>query len=645
MKWNRELGRAMLVVGGCLAWQLLTGAPEVVAQSPAPRAASPAAAPAAPQLAAMVNGIEITHDRLVEECLGRHGEAVVEALVNRQIIEQACARAGIAITLQDVDAEIDAMSRRFSVPRDQWLELIQKERGISAKQYAEDIVWPMLALRALARAAIEPTETEIAEAFANQFGPAVKARIIVLPTRAEAEKMRALALAAPDDFGGLARQHSVDVGSASANGWVQPIRRHSGDAAFERAAFGLDEGMISEVVQVADQFIVLKCEGRLPAADVKLDEVRPRLAEQIRERKSRQASTEVFRREQNAATVVNVMNDPAKAAAQPGVAALVNGAPIPLEQVRTTVLDRHGKDVIEILITRAIIDQALERQRQQVAQSDIDAEIARAAESMGFRKADGTADTAAWLERVAREEKLSLQTYVADVVRPSVALKKLIGTVPVTKEDLDKAFQATFGPRAKCRVIVLDNQRRAQEVWRLARENPTVEKIGDLAEKYSVDPTSRTLRGEVPPIQRWSGQPALEREAFSLEPGELSGVVQVADRFIVLFCEGYTEPAKVEFAEVRDELYADILEKKQRIEMARHFTHLREGAAIDNFLAGTSQSPVRPQEPGGPGLPPTALTKAEQEELAKPRAGSRPTKPPSGVVPASLDAPALPSTK
>jgi hypothetical protein len=192
-------------------------------------------------------------------------------------------------------------------------------------------------------------------------------------------------------------------------------------------------------------------------------------------------------------------------------------------------------------------------------------------------------------------------------------------------------------------MVVLDNQRRAQEVWRLARENPTAEMIGDLAERYSVDPTSRTLRGEVPPIQRYGGQPALEREAFSLQPGELSGVVQVADRFLVLFCEGYTEPAKVSFDEARPELHADILEKKQRIEMARHFTHLRGGAAIDNFLAGTSQSPVGRKGPATPaeaGMPAATLTKAELDELKKPRAGSRQdSSQPSGVVPASHDAP------
>jgi parvulin-like peptidyl-prolyl isomerase len=614
---------------------------------------------------AMVNGAEITHSQLAAECLSRHGNAVLEAMVNREIISQACARHGIAITRQDVDAEIDAMAKRFSVPRDKWISLIEQERGISPRQYSEDIVWPMLALRRLAHAGIEPTVEEVQQAFDNQFGEAIKARIIVARSQKEADQLRVKALTAPDDFGGLARQHSVDVGSASANGWVQPIRRHSGDAGFERAVFSLRPGDISPVVQVADQFIVVKCEDRLPAADVKLEDVRPRLLEDLRERKSRSASGEVFRSLQDASSVENVMNDAAKAAASPGVAARVNGQPLQIEAVQATCVERHGSDVLEILITRRLIEQALAREKRVVTQADIDAEIVRAAETMGFRKPDGSADVSAWFDRVTREEKIPMRHYIEDIVQPSVSLKQLVGRVPVSQDDLDKAFEATFGPRAKCRIIVLDSQRRAQEVWQLARQNPTPDRIGDLAEQYSVDPTSRTLRGEVPPIQKHGGQPALERQVFTLKPGELSGIVQIADRFMVILCEGYTEASKVNFAEVRSELYDDIHEKKQRIEMSRYFSHLREAATIDNFLAGTSQSPTQPaaggpgqsagpqttartaQQPGGT-MPATAvqLPRSLEADAMQPRAGSRKPAPAmpvqpgqSGVRPASLDAP------
>ncbi len=631
-RYGREIVAAGLVVGLAVVFRIWTGGPGAGAEPPAPTP------PAAPKPMALVNGAEITADALGEECLARHGARVLEALVNRSIIEQACQASGISITRQHVDAEIDALSKRFSVPRDKWLELIEKERGISAEQYANDILWPMLALRALARGAGEPTNAELRESFEKQYGPAVKARIIVARTRPEAENMRTRAVAAPDEFGSLARQHSVDVGSASANGWVQPIRLHSGEPAFDRAAFALEQGDISEVVQVADQFIVIKCEGRMPAAEVSLEAAQPRLAEEIRERKSREAANGVFRSLQEKSRVENVMNDPAKSLAQPSVAALVNGQPIALDQVRRVSLERYGRDVLEILITRQLVRQALEKQGIVIGQADLDAEIARAAISLGFKKADGSPDVKAWLERMTREEKVPLKHYMEDIVWPTVALKKLVGGVPVQPEDLDKAFQATFGPRAKCRVIVLDTQRRAQEVWQLARKNPTPEAFGALAETYSVDPTTRALRGEVPPLQRYGGQPTLEREVFSLAPGELSGVVQIADRFMVILCESFTAPAGVDFKEVRDELYDDIFEKKQRIEMARHFSHLRESAAIDNFLAGTSQSPPPAEAIGKAGrMAAGRLPAVESSELSSPRAGSRMATP--GVVPATHAAP------
>jgi parvulin-like peptidyl-prolyl isomerase len=635
-RYAREIVAAVVVVGACVAWRL-------VAPGPAADAGPPAKPAEAVRPVALVDGAEITADQLAAECLARHGSTVLETLVNRRIIEQSCARSGVQVTAADVDAEIDAMSRRFNVPRDKWIELIRQERGVTERQYADDIVWPMIALRRLASGVVEPSAAEVQAAFEKQFGPAVKARIIVCSTRADAEAVRTQALAGPDEFPALARRHSVDVASASVNGWVQPIRLHSGEPAFDRAAFALEPGKISEVVQVADQFIVIKSEGRLPAADVAVADVRPRLVEELRERKSRQASSDVFRRLQDASTVVNVLNDPAQAAAHPGVAALVNGDPVPLDLVRQVCLDRHGAEVLEILITRKLVEQALGRERHTVAQADLDDEIARAAESQGLRRADGTPDVTAWLDRVTREEKIPLRLYLEDVVWPTVALKKLVGSVPVAQEDLDRAFAATFGPRARCRIIVVDNQRRAQEVWQLARRNPTAENIAALAEQYSVDPTTKALRGEVPPIRRWGGQPTLEREAFALKPGELSGVVQVADRFMVIFCEGFTEPAQVSPTEVRGELHADIFEKKQRIEMARYFTHLRERAAIDNFLAGTSQSPVQPR--GGPpaGGPPAAtITRSEAEDLARPRAGSRraaATQEGGGVVPATLETP------
>jgi parvulin-like peptidyl-prolyl isomerase len=179
-------------------------------------------------------------------------------------------------------------------------------------------------------------------------------------------------------------------------------------------------------------------------------------------------------------------------------------------------------------------------------------------------------------------------------VWPSAALKKLTdGRVEVTAEDLQKGFEANYGEKVRCRAIVMGSLRRAQEVWDKARQNPTAEFFGDLAEEYSIEPSSRSLRGEVPPIRKYSGQPQLEEAAFALVDGQLSGIIQVADKFLILRCEGRTEPIGVTMAEVQVELQRDILEKKTRLAMSDEFDRLRSGARIDNYLAGTSQAPVK----------------------------------------------------
>jgi hypothetical protein len=117
-----------------------------------------------------------------------------------------------------------------------------------------------------------------------------------------------------------------------------------------------------------------------------------------------------------------------------------------------------------------------------------------------------------------------------------------------------------------------------------------------LAEQYSIEANSRSLRGEVPPLQRHGGQPVLEKHAFNLQPGEISPVIQVGENHVVLFCEGYTKPVSVDRKSVQEQLYADILEKKQRLEMAKVFEEIKASATIDNYLAGTSQSPKREKE-------------------------------------------------
>ena len=90
------------------------------------------------------------------------------------------------------------------------------------------------------------------------------------------------------------------------------------------------------------------------------------------------------------------------------------------------------------------------------------------------------------------EQGVTKEQYLRDSVWPSAALKKLTGgSIQVTKTTSHKGFEANYGERVRCRAIVLGDMRRAQEVWAKARQNPSMDYFGDLAEEYSIEPTAR----------------------------------------------------------------------------------------------------------------------------------------------------------
>ncbi|MDX1944885.1 MAG: peptidylprolyl isomerase [Pirellulaceae bacterium] len=609
-------------------------------------AAAPALAPPNPatlQTMAVVNSEPITRVELGRECIRRYGNEVLESIVNRQLIADACRQRNVQITEQDLDAEIERISTRFGLPRDRWLALLEQERGYSPDRYRREVVWPMLALRRLAADQIEVTQEELRQGFEAEFGPKVRARLIAVGSRAKAEQVRAAAVANPKAFGELSKQHTEEPGVASAYGVIPPIRKHVGDKNLEAAAFALKPGEISPVIQVfgpdgklvENMFYILKCEEQIPQQFIssqQLAEQQKRLSERIRENKMRVAASKFFDDMQKQAQIVNVMADPMLAQAQPGIAATIGGRPITLQQLGDECIVRHGEEVLDGEVNRKLLQQELNRKRQVVGAQDIDAEVDRAADSYGFHKQDGSPDREKWLAEVCSKDGATVDLYVRDAVWPSVALKKLVGEkVVVTEEDLQKGFEANYGERVEALAIVLTDQRQAQKVWEMARNNPTDAFFAELAQQYSVEPTSRSNGGKVPPIQKHGGSKQLEDEAFRLKQGELSGILVIDGQFIILRCQGRTKPVQPEFAEVRGELYKEIHEKKLRAMMTAEFSRLRDNAQIDNFLAGTSQAARGPTAP----------------KSATPRVGALPTAPgtvaPAGGIqgrPAGAVAPA-----
>ena len=579
--------------------------------TPAARSATsviPAHAPI-PDVVAAVNGHLISRNELAEECRVHYGKEVLESMVNKYLILSECRQMGITITRREVDDEIDQMAKSFSLSVEQWMKLLVQERGIKPDQYANDIIWPSLALRKLAGEKLRVTQKELAEAFELEYGAAVKVRLIACGALDRAQKIQALAAANPTEFGSLAKEYSEDAPSASIKGLVPPIRKYGPYRELEEAAFGLADGQVSGVIHSAGQYVILKREGLIAPRQITMAQAAPRLEKIIRDRKMRQVATEIFQELQKKARVQNVLNDPRlRQQVGEGVVALVNGSPIYLRQLDEECMNRHGTDVLQGLVGRRVLELACKQNQVTVSPEEIDAEIVHAASQTGRLLPNGSPDVTGWLATVCKQQGVSIETYRREAVWPCVALRKLaVGKIDVTDEDIKKGFEANYGPRVRCRAIVLNNLKRAQEAWEAARQKPTVENFGELAAKYSIERSSRALEGEVPPIRRYGGQPLLEKEAFDLKPGELSGVIQLDDKYVILFCEGFTKPIEVAFDAVKKDIAQDIREKKERLAMNEYYDRMQDMTTIDNFLdPAASHSPTKgdaQRQQAGPAVP------------------------------------------
>ncbi len=307
----------------------------------------------------------------------------------------------------------------------------------------------------------------------------------------------------------------------------------------------------------------------------------------------------------------------ASPAGKPQYLARVGNAVVTYDQVADEAMARYGTEVLDQLINRTIIEIACRDRGLNVSEAEVEQEISNIADEFGL-------DRSSWLQMLQAERNITPIQYKRDVIWPMLALKKLAGAeVQITETDIKRAFERDYGPKVKARMIMMDNQRRLNEVWQKA--NAAREEAGDdlakaaaefgrLARENSMEPTSKALDGVIPPIRRHTGpeNEAVENAAFNLRPGEISGIVQLstpgAPRYVILYCEGHTEPvvAADKADLVRDEIVEQLKKEKTQERVAKVFKNLQENTPVHNFLTNTSTGNVQPA--GGqvaPGTPST----------------------------------------
>lgn len=250
-------------------------------------------------------------------------EVIVE-LVNRELIFQESIKKGVAIEPEQVEKELDAIKQRY--PDKKEFDAI-----MGSMKMSEERLKSQIAQRSAITALIEQeivSKIEISDADVQSFyddntqlferPEEVRASHILIKVAQDAgqeekaEARKALAeirkkAEAGDDFAELAGAHS-QCPSAQNGGDLGYFPKGKMVPAFEKAAFELELDKVSDIVETDFGYHLIKVTDRRAAGTVSFDEVRPRIATNLRNERIQADLVEYLEQLRESATIETFVN-------------------------------------------------------------------------------------------------------------------------------------------------------------------------------------------------------------------------------------------------------------------------------------------------------------------------------------------------
>lgn len=317
------------------------------------------------------------------------------------------------------------------------------------------------------------------------------------------------------------------------------------------------------------------------------------------------------------------------------VAYLYRDVPVTREEFGEYLIARFGADRLEFMVNRRIVE--IECKKHNIHATDTEVEQRFRQDLNSFGKMPLTEQD--FVNNVLRRFNKTLYEWKEDVIRPKIMMEKLVKSqVKIEEKDVRKGFEARYGPKVECRMIVLQKDSSVvHTVWndvRKGREQFLVE-----AKKQFI-PNLATEHGKVPPIHKHFGDKLLEETAFRLRENEVSEPLKMPDgTHVILLCDRHL-PAdvSVRYEQVWLQISKEVEDLQIAQKMPEVFAKLRAQANPQLMLENAVFHTARVESSGG-----APLTWGPQKPGLQPLPSMNvpppvPTKltPPPGIIPLSV---------
>jgi len=244
---------------------------------------------------AVVNGEELSRDKLADLLIDMYGNEGLGLLIRRTLVKQESSKRNVTVTEEEVAERIEALVEgqikqqmkksglkdeealkreleKAKLTLDQYRRNIQKRFKLTKGQVEAEIL-----AEKIIKQTIKITDEELHEAYEEQFGEKILARQIVLRTLRDAERnLERIKTGA--DFEALAKKESIDRNSASRGGRMRPF---GPQGVMGKAVTNLKNGELSEIIKTDSGYHIIKIEKRIPRSMKKFSEVKEDLVKLV----------------------------------------------------------------------------------------------------------------------------------------------------------------------------------------------------------------------------------------------------------------------------------------------------------------------------------------------------------------------------
>jgi len=266
------------------------------------------------------------------------------------------------------------------------------------------------------------------------------------------------------------------------------------------------------------------------------------------------------------------------------VAYVYDNTPITREELGEYLIARYGTERLDLLCNKKIIDNECRKAGIEVTAAEVENSLSEDLKGLNV-------DRKTFVDKVLKNYRKNLYEWKEDVIRPKLMLSKLVRSrVKVTDEDIKKAFDAYYGEKVECRIVMYEKGFERAVLSDYPRLRDSEEEFHKAAKNQKSASLAATA-GKIRPIARnTTGNEELEKAAFALQPNEVSPVIGTPEGLIIVKCDKrIPADTTINLESVREKITAEVIEKKIQAEIPVAFSEMRKRANPKLILQGTNQ--------------------------------------------------------